>query len=130
MVTGIVVTHGMLAEELLSTAKRIFGEFSDCYPVSNIAKSPQALTDDLAALVEACEGKPCVVFVDFFGGSCSYACLRLLGIHKNVQVITGINLPMLLAFLNKREEIPFERLADEVIERGKSSIQILKRENL
>ncbi len=128
MVTGIVVTHGMLAEELLQTAKRIFGEFSDCHPVTNIAKSPKALTDELAAIVSGCRDEPCIVFVDFFGGSCSYACMKLLGSFTNIRVVSGVNLPMLLAFLNKRGDVPFEHLPQEIVERGRDSIRELERE--
>ena len=129
MVTGIVVTHGMLAEELLLTAKRIFGEFSDCHPVTNIAKSPKALTDELASIISACREDPCILFVDFFGGSCSYACMKLLGSFANLRVISGVNLPIVLAFLNKRGDVPFELLAEEIVERGRTSIQILERED-
>lgn len=128
MVTGIVVTHGMLAEELLQTAKRIFGEFSDCHPVTNIAKSPKALTDELATIVSGCRDEPCIVFVDFFGGSCSYACMKLLGSFTNIRVVSGVNLPMLLAFLNKRGDVPFEHLPQEIVERGRDSIRELERE--
>jgi len=128
MVTGIIVTHGMLAEELLQTAKRIFGEFSDCYPVTNVAKSPKALTDELASHITACREEPCLVFVDFFGGSCSYACMKLLGTFTNIRVVTGVNLPMVLAFLNKRGEVSFDDLAREIVERGRDSIRELERD--
>jgi mannose/fructose-specific phosphotransferase system component IIA len=129
MVTGIVVTHGKLAEELLQTAKRIFGEFSDCHSVTNVAKSPKALTDELSSVISACRDEPCIVFVDFFGGSCSYACVKLLGSFANMRVISGVNLPMLLAFLNKRAEVSFSQLPREIVERGRTSIQILERED-
>ena len=130
MIKGIVVTHGNLAEELLLTTGRIFGDFSDCHAVSNVNKSPQGLTDELAALIpDPAEGS-CILFVDFFGGSCSYACFKLLGSHDNIQVVSGVNLPMFLAFLNKRAEVPLQTLLGEIVERGKSSIQVLTRENL
>lgn len=129
MVTGIVVTHGNLAEELLQTAKSIFGEFSDCHPVSNTAKSPNALIDELASIISASRDDPCILFVDFFGGSCSYACMKLLGTSANLRVISGVNLPILLAFLNKRGELPFDHLTKEILERGRTSIQILERED-
>ena len=130
MVKGIVVTHGNLAEELLLTSAQIFGEFSDCQAVSNINKTPQALTDELAALIPDPARGTCILFVDYFGGSCSYACFKLLGSHDNIQVVSGVNLPMFLAFLNKREEIPFPGLAKEIVERGRSSILVLTRESL
>jgi mannose/fructose-specific phosphotransferase system component IIA len=130
MVTGIIVTHGMLAEELLQTAKRIIGEFSDCYSVTNIAKSPQALSDELASIISSCRDEPCMVFVDFFFGSCGYACMKLLGSFTNIRVVSGVNLPMLLAFLNKRGDVPFEQLPQEIVERGRDSIRELEREGL
>ena len=130
MVKGILVTHGKLAEELLLTARRIFGDFSDCHAVSNVNKSPRALTDELTALIPDPAGGSCILFVDFFGGSCGYACFKLLGSHKNIQVISGINLPMFLVFLNKREAVPFQDLPGEIVVRGKKSIQVLDRENL
>jgi mannose/fructose-specific phosphotransferase system component IIA len=128
MITGIIVTHGLLAEELLQTAKRIFGEFSDCHAVTNISKSPQALSDELASIISACGEEPCIVFVDFFGGSCSYACMKLLGSFTNIRVISGVNLPMVLAFLNKRGDMPFDLLYQEILEKGRASIRMLERE--
>ena len=72
MITGIIVAHGNLAEELLSTARMIFGEFTDVHSMSNAQKSPQALTEDLDAIVvtaldAGAEGV--VILTDFFGGS-------------------------------------------------------------
>jgi mannose/fructose-specific phosphotransferase system component IIA len=130
MIKSIVVTHGNLAEEILLTAAQIFGEFSDCHAVSNLNKSPQTLEDELEALIpDPTEGN-CILFVDYFGGSCSYICFKLLGSHSNIQAVSGVNLPMFLAFLNKREEVPFPDLPAEIVERGKSSIQVLSRECL
>jgi PTS system mannose-specific IIA component/PTS system mannose-specific IIB component len=123
MVTGIIVTHGSLAEELIETAKRIFGGFSDCYAVTNEGKSPHVLFEEMKLLVDALEGAPCMVFVDFVGGSCCHACMRLKIDRDDIPILSGINLPMLLAFLNKRDAVPFEQLPDEILNRGRNSIQ-------
>lgn len=123
MVVGIVVTHGKLAEELISTAEMIFGNFTSCHSVTNEGKSPQTLLEEIEALVDAQAGQPCIVFVDFFGGSCGYACMRLRIEREDVPVITGINLPMLLAFLNKRDMVPFDRLPAKILARGHDSIR-------
>jgi mannose/fructose-specific phosphotransferase system component IIA len=131
MVTGIVVTHGNLADELIETAKTIYGDFSDCYPVSNLRKSPQALTDELETLIESMHNSDgIVILTDFFGGSCSHACLGVEQQHGNVRLVTGVNLPMLLAFLYRRNEVPFEKLPGELVERGLKSIQEINAENL
>jgi len=123
MVAGIIVTHGRLAEELIETAKIIYGDFSDCYALTNDGKSPHVLFEEISLLIRALEGQLCMVFVDFVGGSCCHACARLKVERKDLPVITGVNLPMLLAFLNKRSSVPFERLSAEIVERARNSIQ-------
>jgi len=123
MVTGIFVTHGRLAAALLDTARLVYGEYSHCHSVTNEGKSPQGLKEELDALIEAAGGGPCIVFVDFFGGSCCHACMQVKVERDDVPVIAGVNLPMVLAFLNKRETVPFEKLPSEILGRGHSSIQ-------
>lgn len=131
MVTGIVVTHGNLAEELLETAKTIYGGFTDCHAVSNAQKSPQALTQELESIIRSANNSDGVVILtDFFGGSCSYTCLVVEQQHDNVRLVTGVNLPMLLAFLYRRNKVTFEKLPAELVERGITSIKELNAENL
>jgi mannose/fructose-specific phosphotransferase system component IIA len=127
MVIGIVVTHGRLAEELLATAKVIYGDFTGCHAVTNIAKSPQTLLEEIQNLLDAEAGARCIVFADFFGGSCCHACMKLRMERDDVPVITGVNLPMILVFLNKRDSIPFDGLPGEIIGRGHNSIQVIDR---
>lgn len=128
MVTGIIVTHGNLAESLLSTARGICGEFSECWGVSNTGKSTSALHDDIAGSLAA--DTPCILFVDFFGGSCSHACLRVAAERPQTTLLSGVNLPMLLAFLNKRDEVPFDELPAAITERARNAINIVDPENL
>ncbi len=131
MVTGIIVTHGNLADELIKTAKTIYGDFTGCYAVSNLKKSPQALVKELENIVKSQNpDQPFMVLIDFWGGSCCYACLDIKQRHDNMRLVTGVNLPMLLAFLYKRDTIPFEELTDELIGRGRNSVRVLDFESL
>jgi mannose PTS system EIIA component len=127
MVVGILVTHGNLAEELLQTARLVYGDFSGCYAISNTAKSTEDLTAELDSLVASVKGTPCIIFVDFIGGSCSHACLKHAHAHTSadVRMLSGVNLPMLLAFLNKRDEVAFAQLPEAILERGHKSIQVV-----
>jgi PTS system mannose-specific IIA component/PTS system mannose-specific IIB component len=129
MVVGIVVTHGKLAEELIETAKGVYGDFSGCVAVTNHGKSPQALLEEIKALIDAQKESRHVVFVDFLGGSCGHVCMELRVERNDIPVITGVNLPMLLAFLNKRDAVSFEGLPGEIIGRGHHSIQMIDPEN-
>ena len=130
MIAGIIVTHGRLAEELIETAKRVYGDFDGCYAVTNEGKSPQMLFEEIRTLINAVEDGSCVVFVDFVGGSCCHAGMRLKVERSDVPIICGVNLPMLLAFLNKRDSVPLERLVGEIVARGHSSIQAVDRNGL
>jgi len=130
MVACIIVTHGKLAEELIETARTVFGDFSDCVAVTNEGKSPNALFEEMKLLIDALEGNPCIVFVDFTGGSCCHACMRLKVDRDDLAVISGVNLPMLLAFLNKRDAVPFGQLPDEILDRGHNSIRLVDPNNL
>lgn len=131
MVTGIIVTHGNLAEELLKTAKTIFGDFDGCYPVSNSQKSPQILTRDIENILDSLKSdSPVILFVDFWGGSCCHTCLKVNRRHRDTRLITGVNLPMLLAFLYKREKVPIDALVDDLVDRGRDSVRVLDAESL
>jgi len=130
MVAGIIVTHGRLAEELVETAKRVYGDFAGCHAVTNEGKSPPALHQEIDSIVRSLEGERCVVFVDFLGGSCCHACTRLKIERSDIPVVAGVNLPMLLAFLNKRDTVPFDRLPAEIIDRGLGSIQLVDPERI
>jgi len=130
MVHAIIVTHGNLAREMVNAASTVFGNVDHCYPITNANKSPGTLTGELEEILQA--GGPddrYIVFVDFFGGSCCHAGLSIEH-DERVRVITGVNLPMLLAFLYKRDEVDFDELPDELTARGHDSIRIVEAERL
>ena len=124
-VIGIVVTHGNLAEELIKTAGTIVGAPENCFAMTNSGRTPQQLREDIDAKLDAAGGGPAVLFVDFFGGSCSHASLLVEHARDNIYVFCGVNLPMLLAFINKRDELSFEELAPAILERANNSIRLL-----
>lgn len=100
---GIVVCHAGLAEALVEAVERITGDASGLVPLSNRGASTENLCADVAAAVG--DG-PTVVFVDMPGSSCLHASLMELRSRKDVAVITGVSLPMLLDFVFNRELSP------------------------
>jgi len=130
MVHAIIVTHGDLAAELVRSAATVFGSVNGCHPVSNADKAPQTLVSELEEIVASQDaGDRFIVFVDFFGGSCCHAGLSI-ECNDRARVITGVNLPMLLAFLYKRDEVEFEKLPEELTSRGHDSIRSVEAERL
>jgi mannose/fructose-specific phosphotransferase system component IIA len=131
MISAIVVTHGRLGAEFVATAHRIFGDFNGVHSLSNDDKTPQALAEEIEAILDhAGPDENFILLVDFLFGSCGHATLAVERRHKNVRVVSGVNLAMVLAFLNKRNEINFERLPSELAARGRDSIQSVDTEQL
>lgn len=97
MVGIVIAAHGHLAEELLATARQIVGELPSVATCSvEPASSPEAFQGQIRAAVKSVEqGQGVIVFADLVGGS---PCTQSLGLcqQAHLEVITGINLPLLL----------------------------------
>jgi len=127
--TGIVVvTHGQLARELVSAAEMIIGEIPNVTAVSiGWHESPDdALREIEDAIKRADSGKGTVVLTDMFGGTPSNLSLTFLE-KGRVEVVTGVNLPMLIRLASLREEEDGDdllELAAEGAREGKDSIYL------
>ncbi len=112
---GIVVaTHGRLAEEILRTAEGIVGKLEQCEAVSVGAES--SMEDARARLGEAVKrvdtGEGVLVLTDMFGGT--PANLALTFLDEKVEVVTGVNLPMILKLATARGDEPNLQAAAEL----------------
>jgi PTS system mannose-specific IIA component len=96
MVGVVVATHGRLAEELIRTAEGICGTLERCKAVS--VGAPEEVEGARARLASAIQevesGEGVVVLTDMFGGTPANLALTFLDDH--LEVITGVNLPMLV----------------------------------
>lgn len=97
MVGLVIASHGKLAEELVATAKQIVGELPK---VATCSVEPGASPDDIKrhirdAVKAVDDGDGVVVFADLIGGS---PCTQSLSLcqQARIEVLTGVNLPMLL----------------------------------
>jgi mannose/fructose-specific phosphotransferase system component IIA len=113
---GLIICHKSLAFELVETAKAIIGYHDGLYPFSNHNLTTEELVTRLNDL-KVSQGNPqnAVIMVDLHGGNC-WRIAKLFA-HENpgYYVLSGVNLPMLLSFLTKKNKIPPEKLC-EVIE--------------
>jgi PTS system mannose-specific IIA component/PTS system mannose-specific IIB component len=103
VVAIVVATHGNLSEALIGTAKMIFGTmehiaevtFKPGEGIENLLDKYQSASDEL--------GDDQVLFlVDLFGGSPYNAASRFVARKEGMDVVTGVNLPMLIEVLGKR----------------------------
>ena len=119
----ILVGHGKFGSSILHTAESIIGPQSDCVSISvDIAHAVEDVIrrlNDAARLLD--KGQGVIVLTDMFGGTPTNLALSLLSQHQ-VEVITGMNLPMLLKVLENRDRIPLAELANMAHDSGKAGI--------
>lgn len=115
MLGFVVATHGELAKELLRTAEGIVGPLPQCEGVSVAAGL--SMEDARARLGEAVKrvdtGEGVLVLTDMFGGT--PANLALTFLDEKVEVVTGVNLPMILKLTTTRSNDVTPRAAAELV---------------
>ncbi len=114
MIAIIIGTHGKFSEQLLKTSEMIFGKQEN---VATVTFEPGEGTEQLMAKYEdalkSLDTKDGVVFmVDLFGGSPFNAASRIVIDNENMDIITGVNLPMLLEAYGLRETVELKELVD------------------
>jgi PTS system mannose-specific IIA component len=123
MVGGIIIAHGTLAGSLVKTAETIVGEAENVRTVSVMdGETTEQIRDKLEeAVKDVKKNDGVIIFTDMFGGSPTNIALSVLE-EGVVEILTGVNLPMLLKFLNYRSEMKFAELVLQLKEHGQRSI--------
>ena len=131
MVGIVIVTHGAMAEGILDAAAMIVGDLEG---VEAIALEEMDAVEDLmdrisTAVDEVDNGNGALVLVDLFGASPFNASARLLGEdqERNLEVITGVNLPMVLEVAMQRGSENLDALIEIAEEAATSGVKVLSR---
>ncbi len=105
MIGVLIITHGNLGYELLKAAEMIKGDMRGIIPVSLDAKTgvEDIKKEITAAIKKADLGEGVLIMTDLFGGTPSNISLSFLN-EKRVEVVTGVNLPMLLKISDIRDD--------------------------
>ncbi|ABC79925.1 PTS sugar transporter subunit IIA [Anaeromyxobacter dehalogenans] len=125
MVGLVVATHGRLAEELLLTAEGIVGRLERCEAVSIVAgASMDEAREHIAAAVKRVDqGEGVLVLTDMFGGTPANLALTFLG--DKLEVVTGVNLPMIMKLATARGEgVSLHSVAELVTAYGQKNITL------
>ena len=121
----LVVTHGRLAEELVNATRTIVETF-DALEAVGIGWDDDP-TEARRRIEEAIRrvdrGSGVLVLTDMFGGTPTNLALSFLEPGK-VEVVTGVNLPMLIKFTNLRDEAAFAETARRIAEQGRHAIHV------
>jgi mannose PTS system EIIA component len=124
MVGVIVTSHCNLATEMLRTAELIVGSLQACKALSmDPRQSVEAMVKQLKeAIKEVDQGKGVLILTDLFGGTPANISLSFLG--PRVEVVCGMNLPMLLKLASCRETHNLAETATLVKEYGQRHITL------
>jgi len=122
MIGILVVTHGKLAKELVNALEMIVGEQERVHALSidwevDVAEAKGLIGKALSQ----CGRKNVLVLTDMFGGTPTNVVLPFAG--DDVEVVTGVNLPMLIKACQSRMK-PLSEVARLVCDQGRQSVQI------
>jgi len=125
MVGIVVVTHCGIADEMLLALEQIVGEVEGIESVSiDVTEPPEVIRERIRRSIRNVDrGKGVLIFTDMFGGTPSNVSLSFLE-KGRVEVVTGVNLPMLLKVATLRDEMGLEELASYIANYGKSNINV------
>jgi len=123
MIGTLVITHGTLADELIRATVMIKGEQKGILAVSVDAKKGlnEIKKEITGALKKVDQGAGVLILTDLFGGTPSNISLSFLQ-DKKIEVVTGVNLPMLLKLSDLQEEKDLYRFAETVRNYGIKNI--------
>ncbi len=125
MVGILIITHCRLAEELLSTAEFIVGKIPQA---QSLCLDPTLDAETLRRRIEAAirnvdDGDGVLVMVDMLGGTPSNLSLSFLD-PERLEVISGVNLPMLMKVARRPNDESLKSIAQGVLTAGQRSISL------
>ena len=125
MIGVVVVTHGQLATELVNAAEMIVGDLPHITAVSiGWHEDVNDAREDIAQAIERVQtGDGVLLLTDMFGGTPSNLAMSFL-VQGKVEVITGVNLPMLIKLANQLEQADLLTIARDIREQGRNAIWV------
>ncbi len=125
MIGLLLVTHGRLAEEFVAALEHVVGPQKQAATVSIGPEDDmeQRRQDVLEKINEVDEGGGVIVLTDMFGGTPSNLAISFLD-QANVEVVAGVNLPMLIKLASVRENLSLAEAANAAMESGRKYISV------
>lgn len=125
MIGLVLVTHGRLAEEFKSALEHVVGPQE---AVATVSIGPEddmeARRNDIIKAVETVDdGAGVVILTDMFGGTPSNLAISVMQ-DRNIEVIAGLNLPMLVKLARIRQETEMREAVRYAQEAGRKYINV------
>jgi PTS system mannose-specific IIA component len=128
MIGIILVTHGGLAEEFVAATEHVVGPQANMHAISIGPDDDieQRRRDILTAVDAVDDGSGVILLTDMFGGTPSNLAISIMNQGK-VEIIAGVNLPMLIKLASVRETESLEEAVASAQEAGRKYINVASR---
>lgn len=121
----IIVAHGKLAEEFISVTQHVVGQQEQ---IAAVGIEPNDNSNDareriLTAIKKVNTGSGVVILTDMFGGTPSNLAISVMD-TDNIEVIAGVNLPMIIKLTSIREKVSMKDAVEQAQEAAKKYINV------
>jgi PTS system mannose-specific IIA component len=120
---GVVVSHGQVANELVAAAETVVGDLSHIAAVSiGWHDDVESAQNEIArAIKRVSDGKGVLILTDMFGGTPTNISAMFIK-ENDIEMVTGVNLPMVIKLASQTKEMTLAEMAREVESQGKQAI--------
>ena len=125
MIGLLIISHSELGREFLNAAELIMGrlENADAISITQSTESEEMLKSISEKIAALDQGQGVILLTDMFGGTPSNLSLSFLEEEK-VEVLTGVNLPMVVSVAQERARLTLGELGEKAQQEGKRSIAL------
>ena len=124
MIGLVLVAHARLAAELLTAAEMIVGPIPQAEALGiGPGDEGDTILAGITAALKRLGGSGAIIMTDMFGGTPSNLSLSFLEDNR-IEVLSGVNLPMVMEFALKRERLGVAELAGSLRDCGRESISV------
>jgi PTS system mannose-specific IIA component len=129
LINFIIVTHGEFGAYLVEAAEGIVGR--QAQGVRVVATSSRQSVAEIkrrieSALAELANRDGVILFTDMPGGTPNNLSFPLIRDEKHVEMISGVNLYMLVSAFSHRDQMPLDKLVEKVVADGQKSIRDIR----
>ena len=119
---SFIITHGDLAETLVSVSNQLTAPVVESFTYSNSVKSLEELNDEISEIIDLKKPENLIFFVDLMGGSCWMLINRIKKKYPYAQLLSGVNIPMLVSFQIHYSRLSWQELIEKIVADGKKGI--------
>ena len=125
MIGLLIISHCEVGKEFLNAAELIVGslESADAISITQLTESKEMLTSISKKIKALDSGQGVLILTDMFGGTPSNLSLSFLK-EEMVEVLTGVNLPMVIAVAQDRDRLTLKELGEKAEQAGRRSIAL------